>query len=75
MKQVLVKIHLTNHNAAMYGVMEKIVVLREWCHEHIKKGFRSYPIGLADKTTYFTVFEFDCEKEAMLFQLYVGEPL
>jgi hypothetical protein len=65
--RVLVKISAGRDN------LKSLMSLREWCRRHTKKEFCSYALHhYLNRDHQFVVFEFECEKEAMKFQLYTG---
>lgn len=66
MKQVLVKVNKNDN------FVESLMALRDWCRRHTRRGFRSYLLKHYKKEFRFVVFEFDCDKEAMKFELYTG---
>ena len=61
--------------------LESAVELRKWCHEHVKKGWRSFFLGATEHNQQamidnnkvgFIGFSFDDPKEAMKFKLWAG---
>ena len=61
--------------------LDAAVELRKWCHEHVKKGWRSFFLAATEHNQQammdnnkvsFIGFSFDDPKEAMKFKLWAG---
>jgi hypothetical protein len=50
-----------------------LLELRRWCRDNLKSGWRTYELHSGGgKQKCFVVFEFESQKDEMLFRLYTG---
>ena len=61
------------YKGSRHPVLIRILELREWCKANAKQGWHTYELNPGGGTNkYFIVFEFESEKDEMLFRLYAG---
>jgi len=67
------EVHGTIRSPDKLSLVKQLMELRKWCRDNLKSAWRTYEMNAGGGTVkYFVVFEFDSQKDEMLFRLKQG---